>query len=171
MWITLIKINQKKLVRTEKNVYLCRVANELQEFFEISVSNYKWVYPYEDRYARTLNQQKNQIAMYGILDMGTSTLTNYSNVITLKQFASLIVRRAVKEDNDGDINAYLDGWVECLNECSDGEHEYTMDDVACQASDNLVYSNAHYYKGRMPLTSAEKDELCKEVEKYLERYI
>ena len=58
MWITLIKINQKKLVRTEKNVYLCRVANELQEFFEISVSNYKWVYPYEDRYARTLNQQK-----------------------------------------------------------------------------------------------------------------
>ena len=109
--------------------------------------------------------------MYGILDMGTSTLTNYSNVITLKQFASLIVRRAVKEENDGDINAYLEGWVEALNECSDGETEYTMDDVSTQASDNLVYSNAHYYKGRMPLTSSEKDELCKEVEKYLERYI
>jgi hypothetical protein len=113
---------------------------------------------------------KNQIAMYGILDMGTSTLTNYSNVITLKQFASLIVRRAVKEEG-GDINSYLDGWVECLNECSDGETEYTMADVPTQASDNLVYSNAHYYKGRMPLTSSEKDELFKEVEKYLERYI
>ena len=110
--------------------------------------------------------------MYGILDMGTRALTNYSNVTTLKQFASLIVRRAVKEENDGDINNYLEGWVECINECRDGEgDEYTMADVPTQAADNLVYTNAHYYNGRNPLTSAEKKELCDEVEKYLERYI
>lgn len=110
--------------------------------------------------------------MYGILDMGTRTLTNYSNVTTLKQFASLIVRRAVKEDNNGDINAYLEGWLDCINECRDGEGEpYVMADVPTQASDNLVYSNAHYYNGRNPLRSDETRELCLEVEKYLERYI
>ena len=109
--------------------------------------------------------------MYGILDMGTSTLTNYSNVISMKQFASLIVRRAVKEENDGDINAYLEGWVEALNECSDGDIEYTIDDVSTQASDNLTYTNAHYYKGRTPLTSDEQEELCSEIETYIEKYI
>jgi len=109
--------------------------------------------------------------MYGILDMGTRALTNYSNVTTLKQFASLIVRRAVKEENDGDINNYLESWVDSLNECSDGETVYTMADVPTQAADNLVYSNAHYYNARKPLTSSETKELCDEVEKYLERYI
>lgn len=70
-----------------------------------------------------------------------------------------------------DIKGYLEGWVETLNECSDGETEYTINDVSCQASDNLVYSNAHYYNGRNPLTSSEQSELCNEVEILLDKLI
>ena len=112
--------------------------------------------------------------MYGILEFrnGKYVLNTYSNVTTLDAFARLIVRNAMKEEGCTDEVSYLNGWVESLNECRDGEgEEYTMADVSTQASDTLVYSNAHYYKGRNPLTSEESSKLCVEVEKYLDDLI
>jgi len=112
--------------------------------------------------------------MYGILEFnnGSYTLQSFSNVKTMDAFARLIVNRAIKQDNDGDIEQYLVGWLDCINECRDGEGEpYVMADVPTQASDNLVYSNAHYYNGRNPLRSDETRELCNKVESLLENLI
>ena len=109
--------------------------------------------------------------MYGILEMGQRRLTTYQNIKTLSAFARLIVRQAMTEDGQTDMKAYLDGWVETLNECSDGENVYELSDVPSQASDNLVYSNAHFYNRSIPLTSEEKRELCTEIEMLFERHV
>ncbi len=110
--------------------------------------------------------------MYGKLNFGKGQLCLTSK--SLKDLAKRIITDAIAEEqgkNVNDFEQYLNGWVECLNECSDGETEYTMADVPTQAADNLVYSNAHYYNGRQPLTSDETSELCNEVESLLENLI
>ena len=110
--------------------------------------------------------------MYGKLNFLTGQMCLVSK--SFEDLAKRIVNSAIEEEqgkNAFDIKGYLVGWVETLNECSDGETEYTINDVSCQASDNLVYSNAHYYNGRTPLTSSEQSELCLEVESLLEKLI
>ena len=109
--------------------------------------------------------------MYGILEMGQRRLTTYQNIRTLKAFARLIVRQAMTEDGQTDMKTYLEGWVETLNEGSDGETEYELSDVPSQASDNLVYSNAHFYNGTQPLSSEENQILCTEIEMLFERHV
>jgi hypothetical protein len=111
--------------------------------------------------------------MYGKLNFGKGQLCLTAK--TLNDLAKRIITNAIAEEqgkNVNDFDQYLNGWVECLNECRDGEgDEYTMSDVPTQAADNLVYSNAHYYNGSNPLTSDEKTELFNEVEKLLENLI
>ena len=108
---------------------------------------------------------------YGILNVGTRTLTTYGNISTA-HFAELLVKNAMREEDCTSMARYLQGWVESLNECRNGEGEpYTLADVPVQASDNLVYGNAHYYNGKKPLTSLEKGELCSAVETYLEEFL
>ena len=110
--------------------------------------------------------------MYSKLDFGKNRLTLNSK--SLHELAKKVIIEAIAEEQGANVNnfqQYLNGWVECLNECSDGETEYTMADVPTQAADNLVYSNAHYYNGRQPLNSDETSELCNEVEKLLENLI
>ena len=110
--------------------------------------------------------------MYGKLNFSTGQMCLVSK--SFEDLAKRIVNDAISEiyGSNFDIKGYLEGWVECLNECRDGEgDEYTMADVSCQASDNLVYTNSHYYNGRTPLTSSEKSELCDEVESLLDKLI
>lgn len=110
--------------------------------------------------------------MYSKLDFQKNRLVMTSK--SLHELAKKVIVEAIAEEQGANVNnfeLYLNGWLECLNECSDGETEYKMSDVASQASDNLVYSNAHYYNGRTPLNSDETSELCNEVEKLLENLI
>jgi len=111
--------------------------------------------------------------MYGKLNFSTGQLCLVSK--SFEDLAKRIVNSAIEEEQGigmFDIKGYLEGWVECLNECRDGEGTpYTMADVSCQASDNLVYTNSHYYNGRTPLNSDEKNELCGEVESLLDKLI
>jgi hypothetical protein len=109
--------------------------------------------------------------MYGKLNFATGQMCLVSK--SFEDLAKRIVNSAIEEEQGKDafdIKGYLEGWVETLNECSD-DVVYTMADVSCQASDNLVYSNAHYYNGRTPLTSSETSELCLEVECLLDKLI
>jgi hypothetical protein len=110
--------------------------------------------------------------MYGKLDFSKGELCLVSK--SLKDLAKRIVNNAIEEEqgkNVNDIERYLRSWVETLDECSNGEVEHTMADVVIQASDNLVYTNSHYYNGRTPLNSDERNELCCEVESLLEQLI
>lgn len=111
--------------------------------------------------------------MYSKLDFGKNRLVLTSK--SLHELAKKVIIEAIAEEQGRNVNnfeLYLNGWLECLNECRDGEgDEYTMSDVPCQVADNLVYSNAHYYNGRTPLNSAETSELCNEVQSLLEKLV
>ena len=112
--------------------------------------------------------------MYGILNEQTRTLNTYRKLNTIAKFAEFIIKSKLKEEDrifvKTDILDHLTEWAETMIEINE-DGDYTPKTVIDEVASNYVYTNAHYYNDRTPITSDEKSALYYNIIAILNSYV